>query len=254
MDVQASTPAGSLLEQKGKGHIRPADIRSPFAASSTAWKRILDYRGMCSSEEKHYKTCFSRILRSLASSVARKKRSPTALGTIYSSLSLGASRAGALFHAHAPAWNALIFGKKRWLLFDERLISKEHQPLITALKKMGKPTSSNFSNADFLTTEYRTPQFQEWWRSHGYECVQEPGEMLYIPDRFYHAILNLGEAVAVIGELCAEGPGCNSAGKAQICQESAHCAMCHPSCQQHFGCVVGSSQKRRSPLCDTYRT
>ena len=103
-------------------------------------------------------------------------------------------------------------------------------------------------------TEYRTPQFQEWWRSHGYECVQEPGEMLYIPDRFYHAILNLGEAVAVIGELCAEGPGCNSVGETQTCQESAHCPMCHPSCQRHFGCVVGSAQKRRSPLCDTYRT
>ena len=75
--------------------------------------------------------------------------------------------------------------------------------------------------------------------------------MLYIPDRFYHAILNLGEAVAVIGEFCAEGPGCiptNSAGKG-ICRESVHCAMCLPTCQQHFGCVVGSTQPRS--LCVT---
>ena len=250
VDVQASTPAGSLLEQKGKGHIRPADI-----SLRSFIDRIEADPGLPWYVFERRKALQDVLLADIE--IPRQFGGPKeALANSpwnHLFLSLGASRAGALFHAHAPAWNALIFGKKRWLLFDERLISKEHQPLITALKKMGKPTSSNFSNADFLTTEYRTPQFQKWWRSHGYECVQEPGEMLYIPDRFYHAILNLGEAVAVIGELCAEGPGCNSAGKAKICQESVHCAMCHPSCQRHFGCVVGSAQKR-SPLCDTYRT
>ena len=95
-------------------------------------------------------------------------------------LSLGGSRAGALFHAHAPAWNALIFGKKRWLLFDERLIAERHAPLIRAFREMAKPSSINHSNADFLTTVYRTPEFQKWWGSHGYECIQEAGEMLYI--------------------------------------------------------------------------
>ena len=133
--------------------------------------------------------------------------------------------------------------------------AERHAPLIRAFREMAKPSSINHSNADFLTTVYRTPEFQKWWGSHGYECIQEAGEMLYIPDRFYHAILNLGEAVAVIGEFCAEGPGCiptNSAGKG-ICRESVHCAMCLPTCQQHFGCVVGSTQPR-SPLCDRYQT
>ena len=97
-------------------------------------------------------------------------------------LSLGGSRAGALFHAHAPAWNALIFGKKRWLLFDERLIAERHAPLIRAFREMAKPSSINHSNADFLTTVYRTPEFQKWWAPTATSVsTRTPGagEMLY---------------------------------------------------------------------------
>jgi hypothetical protein len=55
---------------------------------------------------------------------------------------------------------------------------------------------------------------------------RDTGEMLYIPDRFYHAILNLGEAVAVIGELCAKGPGCNFVGETQTSVRKARTAQC----------------------------
>ena len=252
LDVQASTPAGSLLEHEGKAGSSPPDI---------SLRSFIDRM----EQEPHLPWYVFERRRALRDVLLADIEIPLPFGGPKAALagspwnhlflSLGGSRAGALFHAHAPAWNALIFGKKRWLLFDERLIAERHAPLIRAFREMAKPASINHSNADFLTTVYRTPEFQKWWGSHGYECIQEAGEMLYIPDRFYHAILNLGEAVAVIGEFCAEGPGCiptSSAGKG-ICRESVHCAMCLPTCQQHFGCVVGSTQPR-SPLCDRYQT
>jgi hypothetical protein len=252
--VQASTPGGIVLEQKGKVNSSTSDI-----SLRSFIDRMEEDPGRPWYVFERRKALRDVLLADIE--IPRpfggpKQALPNSPWN-HLFLSLGASRAGALFHAHAPAWNALIFGKKRWLLFDERLIAERHAPLITALRKMAKPSLSNgITNADFLTTEYRSPEFQKWWSFHGYECIQEAGEMLYIPDRFYHAILNLGEAVAVIGELCAEGPDCvstSSAGKNKICQKNVHCAMCLSTCQQHFGCVAGSMQPR-SPLCDRYQT
>ena len=123
VDVQASTPAGSLLEQKGKPHIKQADI-----SLRSFIDRMEEDPGLPWYVFERRKALQDVLLADIE--IPRQFGGPKeALANSpwnHLFLSLGASRAGALFHAHAPAWNALIFGKKRWLLFDERLISKEH--------------------------------------------------------------------------------------------------------------------------------
>lgn len=38
-------------------------------------------------------------------------------------------------------------------------------------------------------------------RSGLYECVQGPNEVLYVPEGFLHATLNIGDTVAIAGQV-----------------------------------------------------
>ena len=37
-------------------------------------------------------------------------------------------------------------------------------------------------------------------KKHGYDCVVGPGELLFVPDRWLHMVLNLGDTLAVVSE------------------------------------------------------
>jgi len=104
-------------------------------------------------------------------------------------LALGGSRSGMLFHSHDLAWCALIYGRKRWFFFDDRTF---RLPIWT-------------SNYDMLANEYvHRKDFRAWWGHKGWECVQEPGELMYIPPRLEHAVMNVGETIGIVGERCAD--------------------------------------------------
>ncbi|KAG2440826.1 hypothetical protein HXX76_003681 [Chlamydomonas incerta] len=110
-------------------------------------------------------------------------------------LVLGPARAGASWHVDpslTSAWNALLSGRKRWALYPP------HSP------PPGVPLSDDGeearpSDADGLTS-------LQWWlevwpslppERRPIEFVQEPGEVVYIPGGWWHAVLNLETAVAV---------------------------------------------------------
>ncbi|KAL4226395.1 hypothetical protein ACF0H5_014378 [Mactra antiquata] len=93
---------------------------------------------------------------------------------------LGMSGSGVSFHKHADAWNGVIYGRKRWFLFP--------------LEKT--PPGGVY------------PGFtqQEWYRriyplvkpeDKMLECIQEAGEILYLPESWYHGTINLGDTVAI---------------------------------------------------------
>lgn len=61
----------------------------------------------------------------------------------------------------------------------------------------------NLTSVDWIRNEYRkNNKVKNKWRKFGFECVQEPGEMMYVPDAMPHMVLNLGETVAIVGEWC----------------------------------------------------
>lgn len=89
---------------------------------------------------------------------------------------LGPPLSGAPVHFHRSAWNLLVYGQKRWFLYppDRAYYSKQH--------------------------------VWEWWQ-HTYrkspdalECVQYPGDMVFVPDMWGHAVINLREGVGVASE------------------------------------------------------
>ena len=97
-----------------------------------------------------------------------------------------------MFHAHDQAICTVLYGRKRWLIFDEH--AQETYKL--ALNK-------RVSNTQLLDSVYKDDHaFRRQWQSIGWECVQEPGEMLFVPAHLYHADVNIGETVAMVRLLC----------------------------------------------------
>lgn len=46
----------------------------------------------------------------------------------------------------------------------------------------------------------------ELWREHVWHCTQEAGDLLYLPDSFFHAVLNLGNVLAWTAQTLAGDP------------------------------------------------
>ena len=134
----------------------------------------------------------------------------------YASLSfgIGASGSGVPFHTHGHVFAEVLYGKKRWYLApweheppsdpDESTLqwlsntyptmdvdglmttpaSPASSESFTKMKKKESAVSASSS------TSLKRPEVYQF-----YECTLREGEMLYIPGRWHHSTLNLGETV-----------------------------------------------------------
>ena len=93
---------------------------------------------------------------------------------------LGASRSGVSFHKHADAWNAILFGHKRWFLYPPT-------------KTPPGGVWPGYSQMDWLKAVYPTLEDND----KPIECVQEAGEILYLPESYYHETINIGDTLAI---------------------------------------------------------
>jgi hypothetical protein len=112
-------------------------------------------------------------------------------------ISLGQANAGVPPHGHTAAWNVLLFGKKRWFLSAP----SDNQ-------KLG-------SNGDHISTWLDGAYNTRRKEGKVIECVQEPGDLLFIPQGWAHGTLNLEPALAISQEFCG-------------CQNPLHC--CGETC------------------------
>lgn len=77
----------------------------------------------------------------------------------------GPPSSGAPLHYHQDAWNGLVFGEKKWWFY---------------------PPSETISSIRITDT----------WES-AYYCTQTPGDFVYVPDAWSHAIYNTDFTAAV---------------------------------------------------------
>lgn len=85
---------------------------------------------------------------------------------------------GVPFHWHGPGYSEVIYGRKRWFLYppDE---APEFHP--------------NYTSLSWVSRSYpNLPLHQR-----PLECTIRPGEVLYFPDRWWHATLNLDTSVFI---------------------------------------------------------
>jgi len=93
---------------------------------------------------------------------------------------IGPTLSGAYFHAHYAAWNAVVYGRKRWLLMPP--------------------------GAFYGTVKNGDMTVVEWLHKYGMhvqalDCVQEPGTMLFIPEGWSHATINLDDTIGIAIEV-----------------------------------------------------
>ncbi|XP_055349343.1 uncharacterized protein LOC129596172 [Paramacrobiotus metropolitanus] len=93
---------------------------------------------------------------------------------------LGASMSGVSFHKHADAWNGVIFGWKRWFIYP---------PTQT-------PPSGVWPGLNTMEWYARIyPKLSGDLAP--LECMQGPGDVVYLPESWYHGTINVGDTIAV---------------------------------------------------------
>ncbi|KAM9843312.1 jmjC domain-containing protein 8 [Aulostomus maculatus] len=85
---------------------------------------------------------------------------------------------GVPFHWHGPGYSEVIYGRKRWFLYPPDQEPHFH------------PNSTTLSW--LMETYAHLPQEEALL-----ECTLRPGEVLYFPDRWWHATLNLDTSVFI---------------------------------------------------------
>lgn len=93
---------------------------------------------------------------------------------------VGAKRSGTSFHKHADAWNGVVFGAKRWFLYPPQ-------------KTPAGGVWPGFSQLDWFETLYPTLDDDR----KPIECIQPSNTILYIPEGWYHGVLNAKDTVAI---------------------------------------------------------
>eukprot|EP01034_Spumella_vulgaris_P024386 gene24386-30728_t len=123
-------------------------------------------------------------------------------------LSLGPSRSGLPFHHHGRTWLAVVHGAKRWFVYPPGYGSP---PEVDALANPFLSTSRWLEEVYPGLIDYPKPPVYGHLEDAlstsvprtGYrplECVQRPGEVLFVPDRWAHMTINIGETIAIGGQ------------------------------------------------------
>jgi len=115
----------------------------------------------------------------------------------YRWLLVGPSRAGATFHKDpnwTNAWNGLIRGKKKWIFYPP-----------------DTPPLGVIPSPDGLTVTVPSTMVQ-WFidfypkktTAKRIECIQNPGDLIFIPSGWWHSVINLEPSIALTQNFVAD--------------------------------------------------
>ncbi|CAM9697162.1 unnamed protein product [Ascophyllum nodosum] len=112
-------------------------------------------------------------------------------GTSWSILSLGASGAGLPFHNHGETWLGVVYGSKRWALYPPSV----SRPYAAEAKAEWHPLEGSL---EWLTEVL--PALKSAGEVPPLECMQNAGDLIYVPSNWRHMTLNIGETIGVGGQ------------------------------------------------------
>ena len=93
---------------------------------------------------------------------------------------LGGEGTGAPVHFHNSAWNALVYGAKKWVIYPPHLMIMSNKQIL------------DYFETDMV--EYRNRGVRP------HTCVQLAGDVMIIPESWGHGVLNIQESVAIATE------------------------------------------------------
>lgn len=99
-------------------------------------------------------------------------------------IAIGGTDSGIPFHFHGEAWNELLYGRKRWFLYPPH-----------------SPPSRGYN--DYHDQAQWTRDTYEWldYDEKPVECFQVPGDIIYIPEGWYHSTVNCGQSLAIASQI-----------------------------------------------------
>jgi hypothetical protein len=105
---------------------------------------------------------------------------------------VGPQKSGSTFHKDpnsTSAWNALISGAKKWVMFPPDVTPPGVIPSDDGMK-----VTTSVSVIEWFVNFYSEAMKGE---IKPYECVQRSGDLVFIPNGWWHLALNLEESIAV---------------------------------------------------------
>ncbi len=97
---------------------------------------------------------------------------------------MGVEGSGAPVHFHNYAWNAVVYGAKKWLLYPphDRILSN-------------RQILQFVQDGDMALMEQKGAR--------RIDCVQTAGDILVVPENWGHGVLNIQESIAMATEISA---------------------------------------------------
>jgi hypothetical protein len=107
---------------------------------------------------------------------------------------LGPRFSGAPVHYHRAAWNHVVFGAKKWFLFPAPLAFYSTKPVMSWYQQDYFPAlqRARASAAEDDDAERREKP--------ALECTQRAGDVIFIPDHYAHAVINLEDTIGFAPE------------------------------------------------------
>ena len=115
----------------------------------------------------------------------------------YKWLVFGPARSGTGIHIDplgTSAWNALLSGRKRWVLFP---------PSVPLQALQVRPPGVDREGVSWFKHVYPRTRRADWPYAPPIDLVQVPGETVFVPAGWSHAVLNLELSVAVTHNFCS---------------------------------------------------
>ncbi|XP_059428480.1 arginine-specific demethylase JMJ22-like [Corylus avellana] len=105
---------------------------------------------------------------------------------------IGLAGSGSSFHIDpnsTSAWDAVIKGSKKWVLFPPDLIPPGVHP-----SPDGAEVACPVSIIEWFMNFYITTKT---WKKKPIECICKAGEVIFVPNGWWHLVINLEESIAI---------------------------------------------------------
>lgn len=105
-------------------------------------------------------------------------------------LLISAEGSGINFHRHTNAFNGLVVGRKRWFLYPPSFAMPRETEVIGTLKWL----------LEVYRPSWAAKRKGEAGRDGLEQCMQGEGDLLYVPQHWWHATVALGEGIGISGQ------------------------------------------------------